>query len=158
MEKHPIIKGCTTSRDFEKHIRQVEQYLAYEDPETILYHRLEEQVMNKGVISLTKAEQVYYALNVYLDVGFNGLLVEHVNEGNPDLHSVIARSLNMLGFDDLEDEYKKQCNQIDAGVTFSEEQEWAFLDLFSDSYTDLEIAVDQYARDQELLDSADGEI
>lgn len=156
MEKLQIVKGCTTSRDFEEHIRRVEQYLAYEDPETILWHRLEEQVLKKGVSSLTKAERVYYVLTTYLDIVFNGLLVEHLNEGNPDLYCVITRSLNLLGFDELGDAYKKQCNQIDAGTTFSEEHEWEFLELFLGTFCDLEIAVDQYASDQGLLDSEAG--
>ena len=44
---------------------------------------------------------------------------------------------------------------MDAGTT--EEHESAFLNLFLDTHSDLEVTVDQYARDQNLLEGEDGQ-
>lgn len=145
-KKNPHLVGGPNGISFEEYIRRVEQYLACEDPPTILRSRLGTQVCTYGVSSLSADEKTYYAIDLFLAVLMDGDLKDFIQEAGDDQRNATKEGLSRLGFDDQVASFESLFELPDS--RFDDDAETGA--VFTGMICDLDMALEQFASDRGL--------
>ncbi len=145
-KKDPNRVGGPDGITWEEHVKNVERYLDYQDPPTLLRRRLASRMMQTGFARLSDAEQTYYAMNQFLNSMFN--VVEDHLEDEKYLRKAIARGFREFGLDCHAIEYEILCEKFDEGRLDVEDPECVA--PFVKVLHELDTTLEQYAVDQGL--------
>jgi len=140
-----------TIENFAEHIRKVEEYIAYQDPESVLLDKIERQIQLKGCSSLPKAMLYYYALSLFLDCVFSGALETIFEVTDSEVCSAMDRGLALLQQPELQLALGRWHQQSKTGVSYSDEDVTDEIDSIHEACIDLEVRLTEYAREQKLL-------
>ncbi len=153
MKTNSRIRAIGTADEFAEHIRQVEAYIAGDDPETKLMQRLSDQIDKKGEDSLTKPERLYFAASNFIGALFNGLTHDFLANQHELLINSVRDALVELQTDDLVTAYDNLRREFHDGVI----QQGSDYESKSEAtiiagYMDLDSRLESYAFAHRLFD------
>jgi len=131
---------------WQQYVEEIERYLAYEDPPTLLSQRLHNKVEQAGLNSLSGVERTFYAMNQFLDSLCSDIEEHLAKESN--LRPAIADGFRILGLECDGIEYSILCEKFDNGDPKADYTK--HLAQFMDSYEELSSILEEYAEDKGL--------
>jgi hypothetical protein len=131
---------------WQQYVEEIERYLAFEDPPTLLRQRLHEKVEQVGFNSLSAAERSFYAINQFLDsLGIN--IEEHLTKER-HLRPAIVDGFGILALECEGIEYNILCESFDRGDLKADYTK--HLAKFMGSYEELTSILEEYAEEKGL--------
>ena len=138
--------GGSSGITWQQYVKDIERYLAFEDPPTLLRLRLHKKVEQFGFNSLSGAERTFYAMNQFLD-GLGSDVEEHLTEER-HLRPAIVDGFAILALDCDGIEYNILCERFDRGDPKADYRK--HVEQFMDTYEELTSILEEYAVEKGL--------
>ncbi|NKC16520.1 MAG: hypothetical protein GKR94_31250 [Gammaproteobacteria bacterium] len=124
---------------FEEHIRDLEAYLAGEDPVSKLMDRLRDKVAKDGLSSMSEPQRLYYAYNEFACCVVNGSVLNFFKEYPEEVRESYVACLRMLDEAELIPAYEDVRRRVLAGELDDDE----FIEI-DDALGPLSMRVDEF--------------
>jgi hypothetical protein len=131
---------------WQQYVEDIERYLAFEDPPTLLRRRLHKKIEQVGFNSLSGAERTFYAMDQFLD-SLGSDIEEHLTK-ECHLRSAIVDGFEILALECDGIEYNILCEKFDRGDPKADYTK--HLLRFMDSIEDLTSILEEYAVEKGL--------
>lgn len=131
---------------WQQYVEDIERYLAFEDPPTLLRQRLHQKVAQVGFGSLSGAERTFYAMNQFLD-SLGSHIEEHLTKER-HLRPAIVDGFGILALECDGIAYNILCERFDRGDPKADYTK--HLAQFMDSYEELTSILEEYAEEKGL--------
>ncbi len=153
-----LARAIRAQNSFNAHIKEVEDFLNYNDPPTLLLRALEQRVTQSGLDDLERAEQVFYAINTLTLHTFNDALLEFIRTAPAELVAFVPTALTEISFAELIEPFERARSKaagVDAQhsdtVDHAQDVGDAVETPFDLVHIELHAAVDHYAAVHGLL-------
>jgi len=143
------------AEDMAEYFRQVDAFVNYEDPESIIREQLFKEIEQSGFDSLTQPQKTYHALCCFDDALFNLGLWWFFNNTEADMVEFTALALNELGIAELSDSFQLARSALtgipDPFECANEINDESYMDAFMDTGNSLTDYILEYAEHHGLF-------
>jgi hypothetical protein len=142
--------GIEGKEGLSEHTRRVEEFLAFEDPPTLLLQALAHRRETAGFDSLSAAEQTYLSLNLFNDMVLNLPVSEFFSTQSEEIKLAVLDGLKLLGTEYIVEHYQ-DCERKHAAGDWSDHDDEMLYEAQPFFHDCLDFGLDQYTVDEGLL-------